>query len=239
MGLMNVLSQTVSVSVFLALSLNGFAEETAVDNRLSAREKEEGWTLLFDGKTYEGWTTSNKTPSKRPIEAGAINPHRCGAYMVIHEKMWTDFVLKLDFKQSPKCNSGVFFRVHSLEPKAGKDVGFNGLEIAIEDTKTAGYHDTGALYDLAKPIRNALRPIGQWNQLVLTSSGSKVIVVLNGEGVTAVDLADFKDAGKRPDGTGHKFGVAIKDHPRSGYIGLQDHGADIWFKNIKILPLKD
>ncbi len=236
---MNVHPQIGSVAIFLTFALNCCAQETSVDNRLMPREKDEGWILLFDGKTYQGWTTSKKTPSKRPIEAGSINPHRCGAYMVIHEKKWTDFVLKLDFKQSPGCNSGVFFRVHSLEPQPGKDVGFNGLEIAIDDTKTAGYHDPGALYDLSKPIRNTLKPIGQWNHLVLTCSGTKVIVVLNGEGVNAIELADFEDAGMRPDGTRHKFGFAYKDHPRAGYIGLQDHGADIWFKNIKILPLKD
>jgi len=229
------------LATFLAGSPAVFPGESAdnLDNRLTEREREDGWTLLFDGETYQGWTTSSETPSRRPIEDGAINPHGCGAYMVIHEKQWTNFVLKLDFKQSPKCNSGVFFRVHSLVPKEGKDVGFNGLEIAIDDTETAGYHDSGALYDLAKPVRNALRPIGEWNRLVLTCSGSKVIVVLNGEGVNAVDLAEFEEPGKRPDGTAHKFGIAIKEHPRTGYIGLQDHGADIWFKNIKILPLED
>lgn len=225
--------------LFLAFAAHCSAEEASVDNQLSPSEEKQGWILLFDGNTYQGWTTSNLTPSKRPLDAGAINPHRCGAYMVIHEKKWTDFVLKLDFRQSPGCNSGVFFRVHSLEPQPGKDVGYNGLEVAIDDTTTAGYHDAGAIYDLAKPIRNTLKPVGQWNHLVLTCSGNKVIVVLNGEAVNAVDLADFKEAGVRPDGTRHKFGVSYHDHPRTGFIGLQDHGSDIWFKNIKILPLED
>lgn len=236
---MNVYPQIGSVAILLALSLSCLAGEASTDNQLTPGEQKAGWVLLFDGKTYKGWTTSHKTASKRPIEAGSINPHRCGAYMMIHEQKWTDFVLKLDFKQSPGCNSGVFFRVHSLAPKPGKDVGYNGLEIAIDDTKTAGYHDPGAVYDLSKPIRNTLKPIGQWNRLVLTCSGTKVIVVLNGEGVNAVNLAEFQEAGTRPDGTRHKFDVAYKNHPRAGYIGLQDHGADIWFKNIKILPLKD
>jgi hypothetical protein len=54
-----------------------------------------------------------------------------------------------------------------------------------------------------------------------------------------VDLAEFDQPGKRPDGTPHKFGTAIRNHPRRGYIGLQDHGADIWFKNIKIKVLPE
>jgi hypothetical protein len=235
---MNVCSQFGSVLILLAFALNCFAQETLVDNRLTSREKEKGWILLFDGKTYDGWMTSDQRPSDRPIAAGAINPHRCGAYMMIHKKKWGDFVLKLDFKQSSGCNSGVFFRVHSLKSLPRRDVGFNGLEVAIDDTQTTGYHDSGAIYDLSKPIRNTLEPIGKWNHLVLTCSGTKVIVVLNGEGVNAIDLADFHQPGLRPDGTKHKFGFAYKDHPRVGFIGLQDHGADIWFKNIKILPLK-
>ena len=189
------LRSIVCVALLFTFALNCFAKEKVGDNRLSPREKKAGWILLFDGKTYDGWTTSDESPSKRPIEAGTINPHRCGAYMVIHEKKWADFVLILDFKQSPECNSGVFFRVHSLEPQPGMDVGYNGLEVAIDDTKTAGYHDAGAIYDLSKPIRNTLRPIGRWNHLVLTCSGTKVLVVLNGEGVNAIDLADFEQNG--------------------------------------------
>jgi hypothetical protein len=227
------------VALFLAFASYGFAQETAVDNRLTPHEEQQGWILLFDGETYQGWTTSNMSPSNRPIEAGTINPHKCGAYMVIHEKKWSNFVLALDFKQSSGCNSGVFFRVHSLEPKPGKDVGFNGLEVAIDDTEAAGYHSPGAIYDLSPPIRNALHPIGQWNHLVLTCSGTRVLVALNGEGVNAINLAEFHEIGIRPDGSKHKFGCAYKNHPRTGYLGLQDHGSDIWFKNIKLLPLQD
>jgi len=229
-------SHVTGLTVFLLLfAASSFAE----DNQLSSAERAEGWILLFDGKTFDGWMRSDHKPSERPIEDGTINPHRCGAYMMVHNRKWTNFVLKLDFKQAPNCNSGVFFRMSSLEPKPGRDVGFNGIEVAIDDTETAGYHDSGAIYDLAKPVRNTLKPIGEWNHMVLTCDGSRVIVVLNGEGVNAIDLAEFSEPNKRPDGTMHKFPIAYKDHPSSGYIGLQDHGADIWFRNIKLLPLKD
>jgi hypothetical protein len=220
-------SVTMSLVAALVFASNVCAEDVVGDNCLTAREKE------------DGWMTSDQSPSNRPLESGAINPHRCGAYMMVHEKTWADFVLSLEFKQSPGCNSGVFFRVHSLEAVPGLDVGANGLEVAIDDTTTAGYHDAGAIYELAKPLRNALRPIGEWNHLVLSCRGSRVLVALNGEGVNATDLANFKNVGERPDGTQHKFDIAYKDHPGVGYIGLQDHGADIWFKNIKILPLKE
>ena len=209
----------------------------AADNRLTPAERDAGWKLLFDGKSFDGWMTSDSKPSRRPIEQSAINPHRCGAYMMIHKQMWTDFRLKLDFKISPKCNSGIFFRTWTLKKIGGNDVGFNGLEIAIDDTRTAGYHDTGALYDLVKPTRNAMKPAGEWNHIELTCRGQLVRVVVNGVEVQKTDLGRFDKKNTRPDGTPHKFPFAFKDHPRRGYIGLQDHGSDCWFKNIKLLDL--
>jgi hypothetical protein len=209
----------------------------AADNALTDKEKADGWVLLFDGKTHEGWMTSSRKPSNTPVEEGAINPHRCGGYMMVHEKKWGDFVLALDFKISPGCNSGIFIRTSSLTPRPGKDVGFNGIEVAIDDTKGAGYHDTGALYDLVKPAKNAMQPAGEWNHVEITCDKNRIEVMLNGEKVTSADLDEFKEEFKRPDGSAHKFDVAYKDHPREGYIGLQDHGKPCWFKNIKLRPL--
>ncbi|MBI1904263.1 MAG: DUF1080 domain-containing protein [Planctomycetia bacterium] len=220
-------------AVFLAAATIAAAE----DNALTDKENADGWVLLFDGKTHAGWMTSSEKPSKTPVEEGAINPHKCGGYMLVHEKTWGDFVLALDFKISPGCNSGIFIRTSSLTPRPGKDVGFNGIEVAIDDAKGAGYHDTGALYDLVQPTKNAMKPAGEWNHIEITCDKGRIEVVLNGEKVTAADLDEFKEKFKRPDGSAHKFDVAYKDHPREGYIGLQDHGKPCWFKNIKLRPL--
>ena len=134
----------------------------AADNELTTREKKDGWILLFDGKSLAGWMTSSEQPSLRPVEEGSINPHKAGGYMTIHEKQWSDFVLSLDFKISKGCNSGVFVRTYPLKPRPGKDVGFNGIEIAIDDTAPgSGYHDTGAIYDLVKPSKNAMKAGGR------------------------------------------------------------------------------
>ena len=111
--------------------------------------------------------------------------------MLIHEEPWENFRLALDFKLSKGCNSGIFVRTFPLTPRPGKDVGFNGLEIALDDTTTAGYTDTGAIYDLAKPSRNAMRPIGQWNHIEITCDKSVISVVLNGEPVTRMDMDQF------------------------------------------------
>src|SRR6516225_4952285 len=113
------------------------------DNELSEKEKADGWILLFDGKTLDGWMTSGGKPSRTPVEDGCINPHKCGHYMMVHKKQWGDFVLMCDFKISKGCNSGLFIRTFPLKPRPGKDVCFNGIEVAIDDTRGAGYHDTG------------------------------------------------------------------------------------------------
>lgn len=210
----------------------------AADNELTSREKEEGWMLLFDGQTFSGWTRSDGKPSNNPIEDHCINPHKCGAYMMIHEKPHENFVLSLDFKISKACNSGVFFHTFPLEPLPGKDVGYNGLEVAIDDTTTAGFHDTGAIYDLVKPKKNAMKPVGEWNHLELTCNKNLVSVKINGEQISEMNLDEWTKPFTRPDGSAHKFEFAFKEHPRKGYIGLQDHGANCWYKNIKLRELK-
>lgn len=209
----------------------------AADNELTEAEARDGWLLIFDGRSTAGWMTSDRKPSKTAVEQGSLQPHQSGHYMLVHTQQWGNFVLKLDFKISPKCNSGVFVRTASLEPRPGKDVGFNGIEIAIDDTKEAGFHDTGAIYDLVKPVKNAMKPVGDWNQMEIACISNRVEVVVNGEPVTRGDFDLFLEANKRPDGSAHKFDVAYKDHPQRGYIGLQDHGSPCWFKNIKLKPL--
>src|SRR5262245_22265209 len=215
------------------------AASLAADNELTERERRDGWLLLFDGKTHAGWMNSDRTAPRTPVEDGALNPHKAGHYMLVHTQQWENFVLSLDFKISPGCNSGIFVPTAPLTPRPGKDVGFNGIEIAIDDTTGAGYHDTGAVYDLVKPARNTVKPAGEWNHIEIACIGNRIEIVLNGEAVTRADFDQFTEPNKRPDGSAHKFDVAYKSHPRKGYIGLQDHGKPCWFKNIKLRPLKE
>lgn len=228
--------------IISAIALMVFLSSSAVlrgeDNQLTQEEKDAGWVLLFDGKTLDGWTTNEKKPSKVGVEEGAINPHGCGGYMMIHEKDWNDFELSFDFKISSKCNSGVFVRTFPLEPRPGKDVGFNGIEVAVDDTTSAGYHDTGAIYDLVKPKKNAMHPAGKWNHMQITCDDNLIVVQLNGEEVTRMDLNEWTEKNKRPDGSDHKFDIAFRDHPRHGYFGFQDHGANCWYKNVKAREIK-
>jgi hypothetical protein len=209
----------------------------SADNELSPEDKAAGWILLFDGKTLDGWMRSDGKPSNRGVDHEAINPHRCGAYMMVYDKEFTDFELKLDYKVSPLCNSGIFVRTFPLKPREGKDVGFNGIEIAIDDGIKEGYHATGAVYDLSAVLVDATKPTGQWNHIEIKCDKSEITVNLNGKQVNSIDLDKFNEPNKRPNGTPHKFDIAYKSHPRHGYIGLQDHGSPCWFKNIELKPL--
>ena len=131
----------------------------------------------------------------------------------MHEEKHGDFVLDFDYKLSKGCNSGVFVRVG--DPK---DPVNTGLEIAIDDTTGTGLHDPGAFYDLVAPTTNAQKPAGEWNHMTVTADGPKIAVRLNGKDVSAIDLDEFDEPGKRPDGSSHKFGKCRHQGPRP--VGL-------------------
>jgi len=192
------------------------------------------FTTIFDGTSEKGWITSEGKPlPKANVQADGLNPHESGGYIVVHEKPHGDFVLDFDYKLSKGCNSGVFLRVGDL-----KDPVMTGLEIAIDDTKGTGMHDPGAFYDLVAPTMNTQKPAGEWNHMTITAKGPKLVVELNGTAVSKIDLSEWTDPGKRPDGSTHKFtNVTIKDFARPGYLGFQDHGSNCWYKNVKIKNL--
>jgi len=224
-------NRIVAASFVLVMSLNSLYGE---ENSLTDRERSDGWKLLFDGKTTKGWVSIKSEPlPDSHVQEGSLNPHPCN-YMLVYEKPLENYVLAMDFKITPKCNSGIFIRTSTLTPRPGRDVGFNGIEIAVDDTRTAGFHDTAAIYDLVQPKVNAMKPVGEWNHIQITSNGNLIEVELNGHVVSKMNLDEWPTANKRPDGSAHKFDVAYKDHPRKGYIGLQDHGSDCWYRNIKL-----
>jgi hypothetical protein len=200
----------------------------------SALGADERLTTIFDGSSPAGWMTNKGKPlPAENVQAEGLNPHRSGGYIVVHEKPHGDFILDFEYKLSKGCNSGVFLRVGDL-----KDPVMTGLEVALDDTKGRGRHDPGAIYDLVAPTVNAQKPAGEWNHMVISARGPKIEVVLNGTKVSSIDLDQWPERGKRPDGSKHKFSnVTVKEMARTGYLGFQDHGGDCWFRNVKIRDL--
>ena len=189
---------------------------------------------IFDGSSPAGWILCNQAPLPSPhIQPDGLNPHGTGSYLVVNETKAANFELDFDYKLTKGCNSGVFLRVSDL-----KNPVYTGLEIAIDDTTGTGFHDTGAFYDLVPPKVNAQKPIGEWNHMTIAALGPKITVTLNGTEVSKIDLDQWTEPGKRPDGSHHKFSkVAIGKLPRTGYFGFQDHGNNCWYKNIKLKEL--
>ncbi|MCL6519477.1 MAG: DUF1080 domain-containing protein [Armatimonadetes bacterium] len=193
-----------------------------------------GWKYLFDGKTLKGWKATGD-PKGWTVENGTIvNLAKGGGYLA-SEKTYGNFQLELEFKLEKGVNSGVFFRWANLS-----DPVQTGIEIQLLDSygvQNPSKHDCGAIYDCLEPKKNACKPAGEWNNLLLTCKNNMILVDLNGERIIVMNLDKWTTPHKNPDGTKNKFNTAYKDMPRSGHIGFQDHGGKIWFRNIRIREL--
>lgn len=200
----------------------------AGDNELSKEEAAAGFKLLFDGKTLDGWKVAQK-PEAFAAENGTLACNgKGGGWIYFEKEEFGDFELRMDFKVSAGANSGLFFRVG--DPK---DEVYTGIEMQILDSAAAakpGVHDCGAIYDLVAPRENAMKAAGEWNTVKLVCRGPKIEVEMNGKPITSMNLDEWTV----PKG---KFPTAYAKMPRKGFIGMQDHGNPVWFRNIRIRPL--
>jgi hypothetical protein len=202
--------------------------------------QDDGFVPLFNGKDLEGWTAA---PGHAwGVEDGVIalkgktdGAEHNGEYLWTKEQ-YGDFILELEFKIPEKANSGIFLRTSDL-----KDPVYTGLEIQVANsygkTELSKNGTAGALYDLKAPSKNPIKAPGEWNKVRIECRGPKIAVALNGESIVDVDLDQWKEAGKNPDGVKNKFKIPAKDFARKGYVGLQDHGRPVWYRNVRIKVL--
>jgi type 1 glutamine amidotransferase len=184
---------------------------------------------LFDGRNLDAW---NYKKDGWKIEDNAMTLNKGGDYIWTKEK-FTNFELYLEFKVSKDCNSGIFFRTDPKDPVQ------KGFEIQIADSyeQQPDKHNTGALYDAQAATKMTIKEADRWNTCTLTCRGSVIIVFINGEKVNELNIDEWKEANKNPDGSKNKFTTALKDLPRTGQIGFQDHGHPVWYRNITLKPL--
>lgn len=159
-----------------------------------------------------------------------------------HNTIWTiksygNFVLDLEFKVAKESNSGVFLRSGDIKSVLA------ALEIQVHEREDgAHYGMVGAIYNAQPPSKSMAKPVGEWNRFTLICRDSHVSLIFNGEEVWNVDLNNWTEPKKNPDGTPNKFAKALKDFSRNGPLGLQGlHGkaqAPVWYRNIKIKELK-
>lgn len=154
------------------------------------------------------------------------------------DSVWTrerygDFVLDLEFQCVPDTNSGVFLRCGSIPEWLHTAIEVQIFQPVSENDK----HNCGAIYDCLAPSKRTIKEPGEWNRYVIIAKGNRIYVMLNGEQVNAMDLDLWTEAHLNPDGTKNKFNTAYKDMPREGHIGLQNHGQQVRFRNLRIKSL--
>jgi hypothetical protein len=222
---------------------------TTANNTLSDQEKKDGWQLLFDGTT-RGWHkygdgpvgSSWKADSTLHLDASKrAGWQSSGGGDIVTDEEFENFHLKLDWKIDTGGNSGIMFYVHEGSDTTKYQYPWQtGPEMQVldnqrnEDGKIDKHH-AGDLYDLIACSKETVKPALEWNHAEIVANNGKLNLYLNGENVVSTTLWDdnwkklvadskFKDM---PD-----FGTFKK-----GKISLQDHGFNVWFRNIKIKKL--
>ncbi|GAB4154073.1 MAG: DUF1080 domain-containing protein [Planctomycetaceae bacterium] len=189
-----------------------------------------GFTSLFNGKDFTNWEGAGKPASDCwAVQNGELVGLRKRGPWLRSKKEYGDFNLRLEYLVEPGANSGVYIRV----PKNGNHHRDNaklppaGFEVQILDDharkyrKLKPYQYCGSIYDIAGATKHVCKPAGQWNTLELNCDGYHITSIHNG--VVIVDA----DAKKNP---------KIKLRQLRGYLGLQNHGGGVRFRNIRIGP---
>jgi energy-converting hydrogenase Eha subunit E len=180
-----------------------------------------GWqvdgTASFDDKTgsHPVWTVAN----------GEVFCAGHGFGFLRYDKQLADFIVSLEFKAGSNTNSGIGLRgIKYLEENLNTRPSIAGFEVQILDDagKPSTVDTSGALYRYVAPKMNAVRRAGEWNRLVITCRGPKIVVRINGETVQDFDQTSIS---------------ATANKPLSGYLSLQNHGGPIVFRNIRLQEL--
>ncbi len=226
------------------------AEPTA----LSETEKREGWILLFDGETFNGWCglgqeqipkghwvieggTIKKVPSGEvPLQQDG-QPLKGGDIMTV--LAFKDFELYFEWKISPAGNSGIKYNVSeemsTSYPPSHAALGFEFQILDDErhpDAQNGPNRTAGALYDLIAPSEKILKPVGEFNTARIIFKGNHGEHWLNGTKILEYDLKTPEMNDRLAASKYHDIsGFADK---RKGHIVLQDHTDAVWYRNIKI-----
>lgn len=184
----------------------------------------DGFSPLFNGRDLAGWVKEG--PAGFRVKGGELICDGSGNYptWLRTEETFENFILRLEFRHGLYGDSGVFLQA----PKHGRNSNV-GFEVQIsDDTRDPGLvaHSCGAIFAAVPPLVRAAKPLEEWNQLEIEFDWPKLRVTLNGKVVQDLDID------RHPE---------LRERLRSGYLGLQDRGAVVHFRNIRVkrLPAKE
>jgi hypothetical protein len=211
-------------------------------NTLTDAERQNGWQLLFDGQSLDGWRgfKRDSVPDGWTVANGAMHfvgtaSSQDGAppLTLITDSTFANFDLRFEWKIAAEGNSGVMYRVSEQE-----DLPYEtGPEYQILDNSTTedSVHKSGALYGLYAPSTDMTRPIGTYNEARIVVRGAHMEHWLNGTKLLEAEIGSDT-------WTERVAGTKFANWPNfaqmnEGHIALQDHGHPVWVRDVKIQPL--
>lgn len=225
-------------------------QKSETDNTLSKAEQKKGWKLLWDGKTSEGWRGAKlqsfpdhgwKMDNGVLKVLSANGAEAANGGDIVTTRTYDNFILKVDFKITEGANSGIKYFV---DPDMNKGEGSAiGCEFQVLDDLrhpdanlgVNGNRKLGSLYDLIPAPENKPFNIKSWNTAMVVVQGNHVEHWLNGE-----KLLEYERNNQEWNAlvAYSKYKVWKNFGNHNGCILLQDHGDEVWYKNVKILELK-
>jgi hypothetical protein len=238
---------TIILFAAMLIASPGFSQGV---NQLTKKEQKEGWKLLFNGKNFDGWRKCNGTamPANWKIEDNAMmvftasdkKPGQGSDGDVIYkDKKYKNFEMTIDWKASKMANSGIFYNVREVP---GKPIYYAAPEIQVLDNADAtdnklANHLAGSLYDLLPCDPKTVHPAGEWNTCVVKLKDGVCTQYMNGTEVVKYTLWTPEWDAMVAKSKFKTFPGWLEGIAKEGFIGLQDHGYAVWFRNIKIREL--
>lgn len=239
----------------LTITLAALPSWAQAPNTLTAKEKADGWKLLFDGSTTTGWRSARGggfPATGWAVQDGTLHVTETGGEEagnggdIVTTRDYSNFELSVDFKTSPGANSGIMYFVDlDLIPwhnGKGSAVGFEYqvLDDALHpDAKRGkdGDRTVASLYDMIPAAKDKpIKPVGEWNTARIVVRGKHGEHWLNGVKVLEYDRNSPEFKAILAESKYHVF--PQYGQQASGYLLLQDHGFPVWFRNVKIRELK-
>jgi hypothetical protein len=231
----------------LAISCGPKGKPAKEESKGATVSQDAGWFSIFDGKTTTGWRGYNKPafPEKGwEVVDGTLHCLETGTGEaglggdIIYDKKLTNFELSLEWKIADGGNSGIFILAQEIP---GEPIYKSAPEMQVLDNDrhpdaklgTNGNRMAGSLYDLIPAVPQNTKPAGEWNQVGILCYQGTVVFKSNGANVVEFHLwtEDWK---KMVGNSKFKDWIWFLNTAKEGYIGLQDHGNSVWFRNIKI-----